>query len=117
MFAQRNVAEIDPTVEWSFSASFTPGAVANNTIISSSQACTVGNPTAASTFPATFALGDQLEVFPPAAVAANGLQVTAAPGPTPGTAIFYFVNGTLGSITPVAGIYKVLAKRQSPNIL
>lgn len=117
MFAQRNVAEIDPVVEWSFSASFTPGAVANNTIVTSSQPCTVGNPLTASLFPATFALGDQLEVFPPATALTNGLQVTASPGPTAGTAIFYFSNGTLGSITPVAGIYKVLAKRQSPNIL
>ena len=117
MFAQRNVAEVYPLVEWSFSASFTPGAVGNAATVGSSQLCTVGNPTAPSAFPATFAVGDQLEVFPPVGSLTNGLLVSAAPGVVAGTATFYFTNNTGGAVTPVAGVYKVLGIRQAPNIL
>ena len=107
MYQPRQFEEMQPLSELSFSVSFTPGAVANNTTISSSQACTLSG----TTVPASFALGDQLEVFAPASAATNGLVVSAAPGPTPGTAVFYFQNGTLGSITPVAAVYKVIATR------
>ena len=117
MFAQRNVAEVAPLIEWSFTPSFTPGAVGNNATVGSSQVCTVGNPTAPSAFPATFAVGDTLLVFPPAAALTNGLVVTAAPGIAAGTATLYFQNATGGAVTPVAGVYKILAVRQAPNIL
>jgi len=113
MYQPRQFEEMQPLSELSFSVSFTPGAVANNTTISSAQACTLGG----TTVPASFALGDQLEVFAPAAAATNGLVVSAAPGPTPGTAVFYFQNGTLGSITPVAAVYKVIATRLRPDTI
>lgn len=106
-YQSRQYEEMQPLVELSFSVAFTPGAVANNTTISSAQACTLSG----STTPASFALGDQLEVFAPASAATNGLVVSAAPGPTPGTAVFFFQNGTLGTITPVSAVYRVVATR------
>lgn len=110
-FQPRQYQETQPLLEVSVSAAFTPGAVGNNTTISSAQACTLpGSPTS----PATFALGDQLEVFAPAGALTNGLLVSASPGPTPGTAVFFFTNGTLGSITPVSGVYKIVATRVTP---
>lgn len=113
MYQNRQFEEMQPLSELSFSVSFTPGAVANNTVITSSQACTL----AGTTVPATFALGDQLEVFAPASAALNGLLVGASPGPTPGTAIFFFQNGTLGSITPVAAVYRIVATRLRPDTI
>lgn len=113
MFQPRQYEETQPAIELSFSVAFTPGAVANNTTISTSQACTLGG----TTVPATFALGDQLEVFAPASAATNGLVVSAAPGTTPGTAVFFFQNGTLGSITPVSAVYRVVATRLRPDTI
>lgn len=116
MFQQRQIAETYPLVEISF-ANITPGAVANTTTVTvAAQAFTLG--AAGSASPATFALGDQLEIWPSAAAACNGLVVSASPGVTPGTAVVTFYNGTGSSITPVAGAkYTILALRLAANII
>jgi hypothetical protein len=111
MFASRQYEEVQPLIEISFTASFTPGAVGNGTTVGSSQACTVGAPGGGSAFPATFNLGDQLEVFPPIGAATNGLVVSAAPTAVAGTCEILFQNATGGSITPVAGVYRIVATR------
>lgn len=109
MFSSRQYEEISPLVEVSFVA-LTPGAVNNATTVGASGACKLANAT--STQPATFALGDQLEVFPAAGAATNGVNVTACPTATGGTAQFYFTNATGGNITPVGGaLYTVIATR------
>jgi hypothetical protein len=116
MFQQRQFAEVYPLVEISFVA-LTPGAVTSGATVNVTQtACTLANTN--SGFPATFAQGDQLEVWPPAAAATSGLIVTAAPGLTPGSATFSFLNPTAGTITPVAGAkYTVVALRLAANIV
>lgn len=109
MFSSRQFEEIQPLVEISF-ANITPGAVGNNATVGVSQAFTLGAPGSASA--ATFALGDQMEVFPSATAACNGVNVSAAPGPTPGTAVLNFSNATGASVTPVAGArYTIVATR------
>lgn len=110
-FANRQFEDVFGFVEVSKSPSFTPGAVGNGSTVASSQACTTGG------VPATFTLTDQLEVYPPLGAATNGLIVTASPGPTPGTAFLYFQNATGGSITPVAGVYTIVATRVRPDVV
>lgn len=115
MFQQRQFNEVNGLVEISFVA-LTPGAVANATTVYATGACKLGNATSSQA--ATFALGDQLEVFPSAAAACNGINVQAAPTATAGTAGFYFQNNTGGSITPTAGaVYTVVATRFPANIV
>lgn len=109
MFMSRQYEETNPLNELSF-VLLTPGAVGNGTTVALTGACTLGN--TGSGFPATFTLGDQLEVFAAGAAATNGILVSAAPTATPGTAEFYFQNQTGGSITPVAGAkYTIIATR------
>lgn len=110
MFSSRQYEEVNPLVEISFVA-LTPGAVNNgSTLIGASGACKLGSATGGT--PATFALGDQLEVFGSAGAALNGVQVQASPTATAGTAEFYFSNITGSNVTPVAGaIYTVVATR------
>ena len=115
-FQQRQAAEIYPLTEISF-ANLTPGAVGNTTTVTvAATAFTLG--AAGTAQPATFALGDQLEIWPSAAAAVNGLVVSAAPTATPGTALVTFYNGTGGSVTPVAGSkYTIVAIRLAANIV
>jgi hypothetical protein len=109
MFQQRQFGEIQPLTEISF-AVITPGAVGNGTTVGTATAFTLGATGSAS--PASFALGDQLEIFPSAAAAANGVNITAVPTATVGTAEVYFQNQTGGPITPVAGAkYTIIATR------
>lgn len=109
MFSSRQFEEISPLQEVS-SANISPGAVGNTTIVVTSTAFTLG--AAGSASPATFAIGDQLEIFPASTAATNGVNVTAVPGVTPGTASVYFTNNTGGSVTPVAGSkYTIVATR------
>lgn len=112
MFQQRQLNEVSPLTEVSFCVS-TPGTVASGTtVVYAAVACTVGGAYASTNSPATFALGDQLEVFPSAAAATNGLLVSAAPTATPGTVGLYFQNSTGSSVTPVAGAkYTIVATR------
>lgn len=111
MFQVRQFEEIQPLVELSY-VTLSPGAVGGAATVGVSGACTLG--AAGSAFPATFALGDQLEVFPTAAAACNGIVVSCAPTGTAGTAEFNFQNATGGSITPVGGAkYVVIATRLS----
>lgn len=115
MFQQRLSEEaVNPLIEISF-ANMTPGTVNNNSTVGVSQACTLGAP--GSAFPATFALGDQIEVFPSAVAACNGIVVSAAPGPTPGTAVVNFQNATGGNITPVGGSKYTFIVTRLPNTL
>jgi hypothetical protein len=109
MFSSRQYEEVNPLVEISF-AVITPGAVGNSTIVATATAFQLT--AAGSAVPASFALGDQLEIFPSAAAACNGVNVSAVPTATPGTAEVYFQNNTGGSITPVAGAkYTIVASR------
>jgi hypothetical protein len=109
MFQIRQVEEIIPLVEISF-ANITPGAVGNGTTVATVTAFTLG--AAGSGVPATFALGDQIEIYASSGAATNGVIVTAAPTATPGTAQVYFQNATGGSITPVASSkYTIVATR------
>lgn len=117
MFQPRQVDEIQAQTEISFGVA-TPGAVASGaaTLVGAGVACVVGGP--GNTSPATFALGDQLEVYPSAAAACNGLSVNAFPTATAGTCELYFTNITGGSITPVAGAkYTIVATRLNPTVV
>lgn len=114
MFQVRQFEEIQPLVEISY-VTLAPGAVGNGTTVGVSGACTLGN--VGSGFAATFALGDQLEIFPPAGAACNGIVVSAAPTATPGTLEANFQNATGGSITPVSGKYTVVATRLSNTLV
>ena len=111
MFQTRQYEEINPLVEVSRCVA-TPGAITTGTTVNVATAvCTVGAQ-GVGTSPATFALGDQLEVFPSAAAATNGIIVQAAPTATPGTCTLSFANPTGGSITPTAGaVYTIIATR------
>ena len=115
-FYQRQYAEIVPLNEISF-ANLSPGAVGNGTTVTvAATAFTLG--AAGSASPATFALGDYLEVYPSTAAATNGLVVTAVPTATAGTALVTFYNGTGGSVTPVASSkYTIVAQRLAANIV
>jgi hypothetical protein len=118
MFSQRQLNEIWPFIEVSFStANVSPGAVASATPTVVTAACSLGTPLGGGTSAATFALGDELEVVAPASAATNGLQVIASPTATAGTAEIMFLNFTGSPITPVAAIYKIIAKRQAANIV
>lgn len=116
MFQARQIEEIQALTEISFCVA-TPGAVASGstTIGVAAAVCTVGAFTGGT--PATFALGDQLEVYPSAAAATNGVLVSAAPTATPGTCTLYFQNITGSSVTPVAGAkYTIVATRLNPAV-
>lgn len=117
MFQQRQLNEIWPLVEISYTAALSPGAVGAGSSVQVSAVCTVGSPLGGSSA-AQFALGDTLEVIAPASAALNGIVVEAAPSATVGTCVVTFRNNTAGSITPVAStIYKIIAKRQAANIV
>ena len=115
-FYQRQFAEIYPLAEISF-ANISPGAVAAGaTVTVAATAFTLNAP--GSGIPATFALGDQLEIWPSAAANTNGLVVSAAPTATAGTALITFYNGTGGSITPTASQkYTIVGIRLANNIV
>lgn len=118
MFQQRQMNEVWPLVEESYSTSnVSPGAVTSATPVSVTAACSLGTPLGGGTSAATFALGDTLEVVPPSGAATNGLVVVAAPTATVGTAQITFINYTGSSVTPVASIYKIIAKRQVANVV
>jgi hypothetical protein len=118
MFQSRQYEEIQPLMEVSRCVA-TPGAVGNGTTVAAiGTNCFIGTQTGTSGSPATFALGDQLEVFPSAAAAVGNLIVTAAPGNTPGVCALYFQNQTGGSVTPVAGaLYTIVATRISQTVM
>ena len=120
MFQQRQMNEVWPLVEESYSTStVSPGAVANGqtVVFVAAVPCSLGAPGGGGTSAATFAVGDTLEVVAPASAALNGILVSAAPNATPGSCTLYFTNGTAGSVTPVAAIYKIIAKRQVANVV
>ena len=113
MFTTRQETEIFDR-EVSFTAAASPGAIANGAVATASLACTL----AGTTVPATFTLGDILEVVAPAAAALNGVAVSAQPTATVGTALLIFLNNTGGSITPTAStVYKIIARRVKPNLV
>lgn len=118
MFQARQIDEVQAQTEISKFVA-TPGAVGAGLVVNvAAVACSVGGAGAGTGSPATFAVGDQLEVVPSAAAALNGVQVSVAPSATPGTATVSFLNPTAGSITPVAGsLYTVIATRLQPGIL
>lgn len=106
MFQARQVEEINPLIEHSFAA-MTPGAVGGTNTVGVSQAFTLSGGT-----PATFALGDQLEIAPSSGANTNGINVSASPTATAGTAYVNFTNATGGSVTPTAGAsYRIVATR------
>jgi hypothetical protein len=111
MFQQRQLNELYD-VEVSFSAAASPGAITNGSVVAATNACTLSGGAAA-----TFALGDVLEVVPPAGAALNGVEVKAFPTATAGTCNLVFLNNTGGSVTPTASsVYKIIAKRYKPNV-
>lgn len=115
MFQQKNIAEIYPLTEISF-ANISPGAIGNGTTVFVSVAFTLA--AVASGSPATFAVGDQLEILASAGAAINGVAMNAAPTAVAGTAGVYFTNNTGGSITPVASSkYSIIAIRVPANII
>jgi hypothetical protein len=112
MFAQRQTEELYD-YEVSFTAAASPGAITNGSVVAASNACTLSGGK-----PATFALGDVLEVIAPAGAALNGVAVSAQPTATAGTAQLIFLNNTGGSITPTAStVYKIVAKRLRANVV
>lgn len=115
MFQQRQINELQPLAEVSFCTA-SPGAVGNSTTVAVSVAATLGNISSGS--PATFAVGDWIQVYPASTSGTNGISVTAAPTATPGTVELYFQNNTGGSVTPVAGsVYKLVAYRTSAQLV
>jgi hypothetical protein len=112
VFQQRQYNEIQ-LVEISQTAAVSPGAIVDAAVSHSTAACTLGG----TTTPATFGLGDVLEVIPPAGAALNGVEVKAFPTATVGTCNLVFLNNTGGSITPTASTkYTIRAKRLSANV-
>jgi hypothetical protein len=117
LFQQRQFQEVWPLVEISYTTStVSPGGVTSATPVAVTAACSVGA-VGGGTSAATFALGDNIEVFPPAGAATNGLQVIGSPTATPGTVEICFINYTGATITPTAGTYKIIARRQAANII
>lgn len=118
MFASRQFEEISPLIEISRTGTVAPGAITTATAVGVSVACTVGTLPSGGASPATFALGDQLEVFPPAGAAINGVIVSASPTATPGTCELVFQNNTGGTITPVSSVgYVIVATRIAGNVM
>jgi hypothetical protein len=114
-FNSRQINELQPLAEVSFCTA-TPGAVGNNTTVGVTVSATLG--AAGSGFPATFGLGDWIQVYPSAGAATNGISVTAAPNATAGSVTLYFQNNSGASVTPVAGAtYKLIAYRQSNSLV
>jgi len=114
-FSQRQINELQPLAEVSFCTA-SPGAVTNNTTVAVAVAATLG--AAGSSSPATFGIGDWIQVYPATTAGVNGISVTAAPTATAGTVELYFQNNTGGSITPVAGsVYKLVAYRTQANLI
>lgn len=118
MFQQRQLNEIFSFIEVSFSATGTPGALTTGTSGRITVACVVGGAAAGNTSPATFALGDDLEVVVPAS-AGNlaGMIVSATPSATAGTAVIAFYNASAGTITPTTAQYTIIAKRVAPAVV
>lgn len=114
-FSQRQINELQPLAEVSFCTA-TPGAVGNGATVAVAVTATLGN--AGSASPATFGIGDLIQVYPASTSGTNGIIVTAAPTATPGTVELYFQNSTGGSVTPVAGAtYKLVAYRTQANLV
>jgi hypothetical protein len=114
MFQQRQLNEIYSFMEVSQTPAQTPGAITNGSLVSTAVACTIQG----TTNPATFTLGDVLDVLAPASAALNGVAVSAQPTGTPGTCQLIFLNNTGGSVTPVAGsVYKIVARRVAPTVI
>lgn len=113
MFQQRQLNEIYQLVEVSKTAALSVGAVGNNAVAGPAVvACTIGGS------PATFALGDTLEVYAPASAALNGVVLVASPSPTPGSCFITGINSTGGSVTPTAStVYTIVAKRVTPTLI
>ena len=108
MFQQRQLNEIYAQYEVSNSAAASPGAITNGSLVQATNACTIQGTTS----PATFALGDSLEVIAPASAALNGVEVKAFPTATAGTCNLVFLNNTGGTVTPTASsVYRIIAKR------
>jgi hypothetical protein len=118
MFQARQIDEVQALTEISKCVA-TPGAITSGstTVGVAAAVCSVGGASTTSA-PATFALGDQLEVYPSAAAACNGVLVSAASTATPGTCTLYFQNITGGTVTPTAGaVYTIIATRLQPGVL
>jgi hypothetical protein len=115
MLQQRQLNDIYQLLEISFTAASTPGAITNGSVVSSTPlACTLQG----TTNPATFALGDNLEVIAPASAALNGVQVAAYPLATAGSCNLVFTNNTGGTVTPTAAtVYKIIAKRFTATVI
>lgn len=115
MYQQRQLNEIYSFIEVSQTAATSIGAVGNNASAGSAAvACTIPG----TTTPASFALGDILEVVAPASAALNGVCLQASPTATPGTCTITATNTTGGSITPTAStVYRIIAKRVAPTVI
>lgn len=107
MFQQRQINDVMQLLEVS-TATIAPGAVTSGSTPVYAAVAFAG---------ATFALGDQLEIFPSAAAATNGVLVSATPTATPGTAGVYFQNTTGGTITPTSAKYTIVATRITPTLI
>ena len=114
-FNQRQINELQPLAEISFCTA-TPGAITNGSTVYSAVAATLG--AAGSGSPATFAIGDWIQVYPASNAVTNGVSVTAAPTGTAGTVGLYFQNNTGSTVTPLAGAtYKLVAYRTQATIV
>jgi len=113
MLQQRQLNDIYALYEVSQTPAQSPGAVgAATTVVVNTVSCTI----AGTTVPATFALGDSLEVVAPASAVLNGVEVRATVSAA-GVCSLIFYNPTAGSITPVASsVYKIIAKRFRPDL-
>ena len=117
MFQQRQINDIYQLVEVSFSGTVSPGAITTGSKAVVTVACVVGG--AGNTSPATFALGDDLEVIAPSAAGATGgLIIQANPTSTPGTCTIAFFNASGGTITLTSSTgWVIFAKRVTPQLI
>jgi hypothetical protein len=115
MLQQRQVNDIEQLIEISF-GTVTVGSITQVTALSVTVPFVIGSPSSSS--PATFQIGDQLEIVVPAAASpVAGLIISAQPTSTPGTAIVSFWNASSGAIAPTSAVYRIIAKRLTPTVI
>lgn len=117
MFQQRQLNEIFQFIEVSYTGTVNPGGITTGSKAVVTVACVIGGP--GNTSPATFALGDDLEVIPAAAAGAlGGLIIQASPTATAGTVTLSFFNSSGGTITPTSSTaWVIVGKRITPTLV
>ena len=117
MFQQRQLNDVFQLLEVSYTGTVNPGGITTGSKAVVTVACVVGG--ISNTSPATFTLGDDLEIIPAAGAGAlGGLIITAQPTATAGTCTISFYNASTGTITPTSSTgWVVVGKRITPTLV